>query len=641
MLGYSPNRSLLNPKFDGYKLHAISQEDVVAAFPLEYKPTQSTVSTRAPLSFQEVQSRIRHNHLSISPEGRRAVYVDSDFRVVLIDLHSEPLSPVFTVLYDMPQPMQTSSTEVFQKEYPSAVFLSYHVVFASDGNGTLYTLNIGPDSACHVVGTHDIPVDAGESLSVSSPPFRIHSAVHTSDDTAVVLLSARHRDQSEDTKPIRGPGNWKGTQVEFDIYAARFKFPLSGPGDDILPLDIVWHRRGADVPSYTTYDPTLRAFLLTGASVYRPRHEAQPSTYNPTPDEIAPIPSKDENLDTPPAPAGPPKPPPYAWTQDDTEVTIAFPLPALTDKANINVHFSSHTLTVLVSGNSTKSSPLPHYMLTRLWGPITPSSSFWTWDAQATGSYGLLTLHLEKQNERTRWPQVFEPVPNVQIEEVTETMDPSELYNIREHLEKYTATLHEGTDASGLGLGTGVSTLEGDMEEDVDAESGNLVRLTWIGEDGSTPAWAKEQAEIPVDILSLPLPGTSGVSFVVKHTVDGLVYTLSAEAGTPVWKHTNTFSALAFVLASKRDRRFTYHEPSKAVHAFESGSVDYGGHLYAYMSAPPGERQAKESILKVGGGDSGSILGVGAVQDRKGQYVVLCLCEGELIILRDILNDDN
>ncbi|TFY66725.1 hypothetical protein EVG20_g4372 [Dentipellis fragilis] len=623
MLGYSPNRSLLNPKFDGYKLHAVSQEDVVAAYPLEYKPTQSTVSARAPVSFQEVQSRIRHNHLSVSPEGSMAVYVDSEFRVILIDLHSEPLSPVFTVLYDIPQPMQTSSTEAFQKEYPSAVFLTSHIVFASDGNGTLYTLNIGPDGACHVVGTYDIPVNAAENISVSSPPFRIHSAVHTSDDTAVVLLSARRCDRSEEAKLTRGPGNWKGPQVEFDIYAARFKFPLSGPGDDILPMDIVWHRRGADVPSYTTYDPTLRAFLLTGASVYRPRHEAQPSTYNPTPDEIAPIPSKDENLDAPSHPRGPPKPPPYAWTQDGTEVTLAFPLPALTDKANVNVHFSSHTLTVLVSGNSTESSPLPRYTATRPLGPHHAHHE------------------LLDQNEGTRWPQVFEPVPNVQIEEVTETMDPSELYNIREHLEKYTAALHEGTDASGLGIGTGVSTLEGDMEEDVDAESGNLVRLTWVSEDGSTPAWAKEQAENLVDILSLPLPGTSGVSFVVRHTVDGLVYTLTAESGTPVWKHTNTFSALAFVLASKRDRRFTYHEPSKAVHAFESGSADYGGHLYAYMSAPPGERQAKEAILKVGGGDSGSILGVGAVQDSRGQLVVLCLCEGELIILRDILNDGN
>lgn len=81
-----PDRSLLNPKFEGYKLDPISQEDAVLHHNLEFRPTQVAISGRVPLSFQEVQSRIRHNHLSVYPGSNQAAYVDADFRVVLIDV---------------------------------------------------------------------------------------------------------------------------------------------------------------------------------------------------------------------------------------------------------------------------------------------------------------------------------------------------------------------------------------------------------------------------------------------------------------------------------------------------------------------------------------------------------------------------
>ena len=81
------NRSLLNPRFEGYKLDLISQEQAVKSYHLQYRPTQATTSTRALLSFQDVQSRITHNHLCVSAEeGAPALYVDSDYNVVVIEV---------------------------------------------------------------------------------------------------------------------------------------------------------------------------------------------------------------------------------------------------------------------------------------------------------------------------------------------------------------------------------------------------------------------------------------------------------------------------------------------------------------------------------------------------------------------------
>ena len=94
MTAFIANRQLLNPKFEGYKLEPLNQDQVISRFPLTHKVSQSTVPTRSPLSFQEVQSRITHNHLTVSTDGRSAVYVDEDFNVVSITISVSMLQTI-------------------------------------------------------------------------------------------------------------------------------------------------------------------------------------------------------------------------------------------------------------------------------------------------------------------------------------------------------------------------------------------------------------------------------------------------------------------------------------------------------------------------------------------------------------------
>lgn len=234
---------------------------------------------------------------------------------------------------------------------------------------------------------------------------------------------------------------------------------------------------------------------------------------------------------------------------------------------------------------------LPRYSLKQLWDGIAPSSSVWTWDKDAEHSFGLLTLHLDKQHEGTRWSHVFASAGTVVSpadaadEDVPETLDPSELWHIRESLGKYTTALRSGEDASGLGLGTGVPSLaDGEMDEEVDASMGRTAWVTWANVDASTPQWAQGEDGPPTNILATPLPGTSGdASLVVKNHMDGLLFTVTPGLSSAVpWKHSSTFPVLAFVLASKRDTRFTFHLSSQAVLAFESGSAPGGGNICIY-----------------------------------------------------------
>ncbi|KAF9497678.1 hypothetical protein BDN71DRAFT_1467056 [Pleurotus eryngii] len=630
------NRALINSKFEGYRLSLIAQDDYVSRFGLQYPATQATVSGKAPLTFQEVQSRISHNHITLPRDGSRALYVDASRRVISVSLNEDSLAPSFHVLYELPTPVQSEDTQQYQSEYPSAAFLTSTIIFVSDGHGSLYILESLDGHSATLRGVYVLPTLSDES---SAPiPFKIHDATISLPSSVTVILSSRHHAPLTEAETAT-PAKARKVHVEFDIWAISFSFPFNDEPDQVRPMNVIWRRRGDDVPIYVIHEAERNAFMLLGSSVYRTIDQPPQPEYTPTPEEIAPIPQADESMDV--EQPIPERPPPYSWTQTSDSVTVAFPLPASIPKSDINVSFSPRAITLQVKGGDLSTLPLPSYTDKSVWDTIQPSSSYWTWDKEGERSYGILTLHLDKQQEDLKWQHVFAAAaqPNETDIDVPETLDPSELWKVREALEKYTAALREGEDPSGLGLGKGMPSLaEGEIDEEVDSAVGRNVVVTWIADDGSTPSWFSDTRQAPVTILSTPLPGASEScipSIVTKNNVDGAVFALSSSSRSE-WDHISTFSALAFVLASKQDTRFTYHIPWTAAFAFENGSSGRGGNLYIYRAAPLQETWAKQAVLKIGNGLAGSLLGVGAL--RVGDDTILaCLTEGELVIVAGVV----
>ncbi|KAF9483370.1 hypothetical protein BDN70DRAFT_990400 [Pholiota conissans] len=639
---FYPQKHLLNPKFEGYKLEAIPQDQAVSRYKLSRKPTQATSSGTTPLSFHEMRSRISHNHLTVDSETGNAVYVDEEYNVCLVGIPVSEGSqgPSFRVIYEMPLPMDASSALNIQREYPSAAFLNSSNVVVSDGNGLLYILPIKEAGDSSPIGMFTLRTEG-----ISNAPFRLHHLQRLSPIAAVLLLSSRY--YPADAKK---PSN---SNVEFDIWAVKINLLSLRPGSEMRDLEILWRRRGQDIPIYTTFIKEVNAYLLLSGSPYPDPNASMTKPYEPTPDEMAPIPRADENLDAKLIDKND-KPHPYSWTQTSDAVTVAFPLPSTTSKEKMKVLFTVQTLTLhvdvepMTSENGTPV-PIPHHSTTALWDSVNPTSCFWTWDRAAEHSYGLLTLHMEKKNEGTRWMHVFASSGTTpEHPEVPETLDPSELWQIRESLEKYTAALRSGEDASGLGLGHGVPSLAGgELDDEADAAVGRQAYLTWVEDSGADPIWYKTDSwnEDPVTVLAMPMPGTISESsddleLVLKRDVDGVVYSLDPTSPS-VWKHTSTYHALAFVLASKQDTRFTYHIPSRGVLALEGGSArDRGANVYLYR--PPTKTQdkwSKQSVLQVDDGSGGALLGVGCVKLRggkEGEIVVVCLTEGDLVLIRGI-----
>jgi hypothetical protein len=82
---FTPIRTLLNPQFEGYKL-SFSPSPRLQHIPLHRQATQSRTGINA-RGFQEVASRVRHNHLEVG--GNKAMYVAEDGSVVLVSLDGE------------------------------------------------------------------------------------------------------------------------------------------------------------------------------------------------------------------------------------------------------------------------------------------------------------------------------------------------------------------------------------------------------------------------------------------------------------------------------------------------------------------------------------------------------------------------
>lgn len=554
------------------------------------------------------------------------------------------LQPIFSIIAELPKPIQSSSVQDSRRaEYPSSTFVNPNALLVADGQGALYSFLLSGDPiSAKLLGSYEFrPASASQSL-----PFLIHTAQRTSSDSATVVLSSR----SYAVKPQEDPK--RQSPPEFDLWGVEV--PLTSmESDEAQTLNCLWHRTGREVPVYSAFHDSPPSFHVFGGSLFTESQKPASQPYTPTPEEIAPIPRAGENLDAEPLP----KPSPYSWTQTSDSVTVAFPLPSTTPKSAIKVTFTPKALNLLISSASSQSDaspiPLPRYIAKAFWDGIQASTSFWTWDKEGEKSFGLLTLHLDKQHEGTRWSQVFaapqtpsgEPEP-----EVAEALDPSELYNIRETLEKYTSSLSE--DGSGLGLGQGVPSLgKGEIDEELDSSVGREVFLTRTPISAVQTENGAESGDRspPVTLLSTPLPGSTksgdSPSLVTKSDIDGLFHVLTpiktSDGGDDsTWTHTSTFPALSFVLASKQDVRFTHHISDRLVLAFESGSRGLGFNIYIYQATPRRSAQwAKQSVIRVGDAATGPLLGVGAltldVEEGK-KVVIVCLCENEAVVIQDI-----
>ncbi|KAF8977002.1 hypothetical protein BGZ46_007730 [Entomortierella lignicola] len=662
------DRTLLNPKFEGYKLSFL--EESRQHFVPVGAPGPGVVVPKLPssskLSYRQVQSRIRHNHLypgwnSLGPSSGDnsnthagvLFVIDEDY--MLISLQFDKASHLLRSkkLLQIPQPVSSLN---FVLEFPSVKPVSPDLILVSDGASTFYLIRLlfsGVEYKANIEAiTRFQPKDSSnvdectpcQLLEAKAFSIPTNGKDELSDEIKFVVCYATteafyssqpspHRKSDKKTVFIVSLCSmiWTGPSSKSAYFSDSNANMDVEP--KLVPARIIHSIRGTEVPFYCALDSSNEGYVVGSNTTYKPTKEP---VVNQTTRYLEPG-SEAMELDGTGVESTSPSEPPYIWTQTETDVTICFGLPKGTTKHAVHCRFSRQGLELHVnlSQPADQALRLPNLDDMPLFDAVSPEDCFWTLEA----STGVLTVTLEKKNTKTRWSQVF--AEGVDVNPVEETLDPSVFSEYKSALEKYT------TDNASGGPGrdsTILPSLVQDPQEDID-EEGEEIKFSWIqSEDGPDIVRATTigsghdwigQAFSSFEGRQGDGGGFHMPTVCLKHDVDGLVYaihhvpgsvpvssSIQQETGILKFEHVSTFDALAFVQASKREKRFVMHDPRGRF----SVIVEASRNVYIYWHTV-GERlkQERQTVVDVSKAQQVDIIGCQLIADG----ILVILMEGK------------
>ncbi|KAI9639568.1 uncharacterized protein MKK02DRAFT_39884 [Dioszegia hungarica] len=661
---FPPDRALLYPQFETYRLHSLSPTEDVQGHRL---PGSGTTQSRLEhgqhtLSFKETRDRIGWDHLAVNEQGR-GIYVDKEWNIVGFEL-DDNLIPSFSVLATLPTPISSSSAPA--PEYPSTIAIHPNLWAISSGAGDLHLLcTSDPTSSCTLSSTFTLSGGSGG-------PFLIRAARAESDSISLLL-----------SRSVIGPEEGKSRTTKRTFELLEVVIDLSS-AEHTSELDVRWRIQAGDLPVYTAWTDA-GWMVLSGETYGNSKTEEALNEVEKEKRERdariaklglgASLPQGEQSVPVPPSePARistPPPDQPLTWTQTGESASIRIPFAAGTVRSDIVISLHPTSINLSVKGVPAAAQPEPLQQFLRhtersWWAEIDPDLSSFSYDSSSS----TLDIDLAKQDGEHRWPSLFLPSSDDDDAEIPETLSSDVLASVRQTFDSIRTRAPDEPAGNHPAIPSLLrEEMDFDMEDGEDFEDraagamgdggGKVGREVFVGilRDGKA-----EWSTASVTVVSLPLQsggrgnGMEGV--IVKSAVDGLLFTPSADLVGSPWTHQATIPALAFVLSSKRDIRLVRHltplhdpaappSPKKAktdldtaqhptVLAFDSGSSSAGqGNVYVYYP-PTGKTTSKQGVVRVSGLERGAALGVARIR-KNGKDVVLVLCEKELVVLSGVL----
>lgn len=650
--------ALLNPDFEAYKLDVSPYVSKSWRLPSQVSYGKHGSSSDL-IGFKELKDRLNQQRLVSGSRRGRLVYIDDAGFLVLIVISKADKRPSFHPLHNIHPPDDAVP--------PSVCSLPKGQWLVCDGGNTLQIVSTDERSegrrwSANIVKTFTVQRDAHMRLLDA----RLDRG---QEDVLALVQNARKVSNDAATHGLRK----SATKTVFDV--SLLSLPLgeaSVDGERVSPL---WTVTG-DEPAYSSVlaqDAVGPHTIIAEEAFSRLGEDDGSRGSNETTLSVSPSrepPPKRHRTSSSAAPREAQQYP-FSWWQTSDSLTVIFQLPATLQSTDFRVHFSPGGLSVsLVSDaldriggkiieldNDTTPDALletattlsqGHFTSRATWAPINASDSVWTWErvGRNENEKGLLTLHLEKMHEATRWSRVFEKrqTSTEEESEAPETLDPSDLLNMIQGLEKYTTEGHGDEDPilrpGGLeSISQQRDSLLQDALEPEDAIVGRRCILSNVNNE-QVKVSSNNQYSLAESIMG------QEKSLVLRHDLDGLLFTLNYST------HTDTFPALSFVLASKRDINRVYVWNGK-IFAFENSTAASKtatttgpGNLFVYHSMIKGKyapsrvfRLADDDLER--GDEVGSLMGVAVVScddgGDSGESVLVCLCEKTLLVLSGIV----
>ncbi|KAL1920403.1 uncharacterized protein VTP21DRAFT_780 [Calcarisporiella thermophila] len=515
-----PDRSLLNPNFDGYRLRPFP-DNLVIRNSLPTPLQVPRLSSAARLSYRQLHSRVHFNHLSNGAFERKSYYVDSTNNVICVEFNEESKLFKFHKIFTLSDPELPPE----QREYPCIKALDRETILVSDGCGTIHLVRIASDEPA----TDSL---LGSCIYTSSMPrpCMLLDAKRANDRILCLvcyIVATEDLTKEEEAEEHEQELNKTKAYASLDVHRPHFnvalvEIPTMADGS-LMELRELHLLRGIDIPLYAAIAPSGSGYMIGAEGEFKLHdlfHEKQKQEKSAESTII------------------------YSWNQTTSDLTVSIRLPPGTPTSAIQCVIERNHIRVHVPQLEFDS---------QLYDLINPDGSLWTYERNE------LSLHLQKHHTGNRWPHLL-----AHDDGVLEQLDPSEVVEISESLEKFTS-------------GFGNSVLGEEIDDELDTgRVGEDITFAWYDNSGKCSATIKPQNHnwLCTSFTNYSYPDWLP-SICLRSDVDGLIYTFSPAQSTSSSissssfemqplpfniHHTATFDALAFIQSSKREKRFMHHD---------------------------------------------------------------------------------
>ncbi|CCU98136.1 unnamed protein product [Malassezia sympodialis ATCC 42132] len=593
------DRAHANPAFEAYKLGEDNNVSVHQV-PLPQRVLGTNANAAVPLAYKKLKARAMHSPLA-THDGTAGAYIAEDGRIILLSWADAAVSCLN--LCSIPSSVYSRTSD----HLPTLVAVDASTWLACGDSDTLlwvqYIRSSGNPGASTCVLT--LPTLQGTLSEAQYSPWTLVQATADSDGPIYALLQRACRVPAIH----QNSGASSVSHTFFDVMLIRAAFSID---EEAHAAELMW--------CVECHEPVAYACIANGACLLGAEAPFMSRSVANKPD--AGLASQRSCTSAPTLP--PLEKAPYTWTQTGDTVMVALALPEYIRAEDIRAHFSLHGLSVSLAASS---APDPSAAMTpgeqvlrdgaftsqSVWAQLDPTGSVWTLEPGA--SMQLLTLHLAKAHEGTRWPHVF-----AHDDGVLETLDPSELSAMLQGLDKYAQPLPSST------------LLHDTLEDDVN-DGGTPLQLAWVTPDGHI-----EMAPASSHALLARATPPSDPALLLQHDVDGQVFVPPSPLAWAPWRHVATVPAISYVLASKRDIHPVYVYRGTATPTVLAAEPRYapdahsrGSHLYMYGATST--QRGTSYVWPVGDPVTGPVLGLTVAPDGR----VVCLCATALLVLTEAL----
>eukprot|EP00124_Ichthyophonus_hoferi_P004885 Ihof_evm1s602 gene=Ihof_evmTU1s602 len=497
---------LLDVNFDGYKLD-YNSDIQTHRIPLTISPLR-TACDSTHFTYKYLRAFELHNHLYPDPWREDTVYyVDVNLMVTRASCKVSNEIAIDTVCQLPSNHINNPTSSACDPRSPSLFCIDRNYALASDGMGDLSILRTTDHPEPWTVASAFPSVLSGRSFVV------IGGGIDSDSGRMIAAL-------------------WRVVDTNQSKCASTVMLVHLSMAEGEWAIDSMQELMGESSPQYISIDIIANQVAILSEKPYDSVVIDQPPS---------PL-STDEDSSVKQHP-GLGSSHPYAWTQDDTSLTISIRLPVNTPTSSMCWSVTPQEMSFSLSDGTQF---LPQ---AQLYGHVVPGECLWTRD----GDY--VDIHLEKTSGSGRWVQLLVG------DHTPETMDPSDMRRALESLDKYTANELEGAvPMETCGPSFTEETEECDFSDSPPMNIYHYVmrlpssdKCTLIGQTTlGTREWLFTSAQ----------SNTANQSLGVKYNVDALCYT---PLYTPTHGllnpsqdliHTNTFHALAYVVASKTAKKF-------------------------------------------------------------------------------------